>query len=95
MRLSPNEQHLITNIVQRSCKAHALYLFGSRTDDTRKGGDIDLFLELNEAITLKQQLQLQYQLTSACDTHLDLLVKNPTSQDTPFFNIGRQGIRLL
>jgi uncharacterized protein len=95
MRLSTLEQTTIKSLVQRACSAQALYLFGSRADDARKGGDIDLFLEPTETLTLKAQLQLQYQLMNACNTSIDLLVKNPSKAETPFFSLARQGIRLL
>jgi uncharacterized protein len=95
MRLSPHEQTTIKSLVLKACQTRALYLYGSRIDDARKGGDIDLFLEPTTALTLKEQLQLQYQLMSACDTQIDLLVKNPSKAETPFFSLARQGIRLL
>jgi predicted nucleotidyltransferase len=95
MRLSPEEQTAIKSLVLKACHAQALYLYGSRVDDTRKGGDIDLFLEPTTALALEEQLQLQYQLISACDTQIDLLVKNPSKTETPFFSLARQGIRLL
>ena len=95
MRLSPQEQTAIKSVVLKNCQAQALYLYGSRVDDTRKGGDIDLFLEPATTLTMKEQLQLQYQLISACDTQIDLLVKNPQRDETPFFSLARQGIRLL
>lgn len=95
MRLSQHEQTIIKNLVSRSCHSAALYLYGSRVDDSRKGGDIDLFLEPLQALSLKEQLQLQYQLISDSDTQVDLLVKNPLKAETPFFSLARQGVRLL
>jgi uncharacterized protein len=94
MRLRPFEHQAITHIVQETDRDAALYLFGSRTDDQRKGGDIDLFLEPSIPLDLRAQLKLQQRLMSACDSKVDLLVKNPTQTETPFFSLARQGIRL-
>jgi predicted nucleotidyltransferase len=45
MRLSSFEkQSIITNFKARFPNSK-LYLFGSRIDDTKKGGDIDLYIE--------------------------------------------------
>ena len=33
-----------------------IYLFGSRVDDALKGGDIDLFIELDMILTVKEVL---------------------------------------
>ena len=45
MRLTEFEQNTISKHFE-SFFAHAeLYLFGSRVDDTKKGGDIDLYIE--------------------------------------------------
>jgi uncharacterized protein len=95
MRLTSQEQITIKSLVQQACTVGALYLYGSRTDDARKGGDIDLFLEPTQALTLKEQLQLQYQLMSACNTQIDLLVKNPARAETPFFDLASQGMQLI
>ena len=49
MRLSTQEQKsIITNFKQIFPYAK-LYLFGSRVDDTKKGGDIDLYIETHSS----------------------------------------------
>lgn len=52
MRLREYEHQILT----KHCNAlfpHAhLYLFGSRTDDKKRGGDIDLYLETDDKTNL-------------------------------------------
>ncbi len=57
-------------------------------------GHIDLFLDATQAIDLKTALTLQYRLTAACDTKVDLLVKTPDQADQPIHQIARRGMRL-
>jgi|GEM_PF-241547 predicted nucleotidyltransferase len=44
MRLDDNEKNLIVTTVENIFGKAKVYLFGSRLDDTKKGGDIDLFI---------------------------------------------------
>ena len=44
MRLSISQIESIQKIFQDIFKKGEIYLFGSRVDDTKKGGDIDLYI---------------------------------------------------
>jgi predicted nucleotidyltransferase len=44
MRLKNNEIQAIKTTFNAIFKHGAIYLFGSRVDDTKKGGDIDLYI---------------------------------------------------
>lgn len=44
MRLSTYETELIKSRVQTVFGEALIYLFGSRVDDSKKGGDIDLYI---------------------------------------------------
>jgi uncharacterized protein len=44
LRLSIQETSLIKNKVQTIFGDSIVYLFGSRVDDTKRGGDIDLYI---------------------------------------------------
>ena len=51
MRLSSFEIDTIKGAVNRFAPEAAVYLFGSRTDDTKRGGDIDLLLMSKEKLS--------------------------------------------
>jgi len=44
MRLSKTEQQIIKDAVLSIDPQARIYLFGSRADDTKRGGDIDLLI---------------------------------------------------
>lgn len=44
MRLYENQINVLKNKLQSISSTAQLYLFGSRVDDTKKGGDIDLLI---------------------------------------------------
>lgn len=51
MRISPKHMQTIREVVSRECGSTArVRLFGSRLDDTGRGGDVDLLVELDEAV---------------------------------------------
>lgn len=58
-----------------------VYLFGSRLDETKKGGDIDvLLIPRNKVKPLKLSLKIQARFFSKCEERIDVV----TYQDTPF-----------
>jgi predicted nucleotidyltransferase len=52
MRLKENEIIQIKQSFESVFQTGKIYLFGSRIDDTKKGGDIDLFLEIEDKTNL-------------------------------------------
>ncbi len=48
MRLTYSEQKIIKKYFKDIFNKGQLYLFGSRVDDNKKGGDIDLYIISNE-----------------------------------------------
>ena len=57
MRLDTNEVETIREEIQQSDPAAEIYLYGSRTDDSARGGDIDLWVR-SSRITYRDTLRL-------------------------------------
>ena len=95
MRLNTKELQALRAILGELDPAGRLYLYGSRVDDSRRGGDINLYLQASRPIDLKTRLRTQYRLQQACDTRVDLLVKNPAQPELPIHQIAvEQGLLL-
>jgi predicted nucleotidyltransferase len=94
MRLNPKDVATFQEMLRETDPAGRAFLFGSRVDDRRRGGDIDIYLEASRHIDIRTALALEYRLTSVCDEKVDLLVKNPGQADQPIHVIARQGIPL-
>jgi len=95
MRLSTRELQALRAIIGELDPAGCLYLYGSRADDARRGGDIDVYLQASRLIDLKTRLSTQYRLELACDTRVDLLIKNPGQPVQPIHQIAMaQGVLL-
>ena len=62
MRLTNTEASVIKDLIAKVDPVGTIYLFGSRADDNRKGGDIDIFLEASRQIEFKDILLLQHRL---------------------------------
>ncbi len=94
MRLSAREIQAVRKVLHKADAKGSIYLFGSRVNDDKKGGDIDLFFEASTQLDLKTKLFLEYQLATLCGTKVDLLVKNPSQENKAIFDIARQGVPL-
>jgi predicted nucleotidyltransferase len=53
MRLDPKIRAYFRSVFSEKIPGSTVYLFGSRTDDTAKGGDIDLLVLTSEKIDKK------------------------------------------
>jgi len=94
MRLRPQETQAIRQVLLNADPQGRIFLFGSRMNDEKKGGDIDVFFEASKNLELKTKLTLEYQLTTLCETKVDLLIKNPEQEEKAIFGIARKGIPL-
>ena len=94
MRLNQQEIKTVREVLYSTDPKGHLWLFGSRADDTKKGGDIDLYFETSRPINMKKTLQLEYQLASRCGVKVDLLIRNQTDAEQPIHTIAKQGIAL-
>ena len=71
-----------------------VWLFGSRVDDARRGGDVDLYVETNKVNTLLTKLRCKILLEECLDLPVDLIVKDQ-SKDDPIYQIAkREGVQL-
>ncbi len=95
MRLTASQIEIIRQATRQSFGAGAsVWLFGSRADDARRGGDVDLYIEATEKNTLIPALRCKIALEDSLDLHVDLIVKEQ-GKDKPIYQIAKtQGVRL-
>ncbi len=74
MRLTSKEIHTIKTTVNRFFEDSSVYLFGSRVDDSRKGGDIDLYIETGEKDTYTKKLRVKSILEDLLYKPVDIVI---------------------
>lgn len=75
MRLTEKEVNVITNQILLSDPQAKIFLFGSRTSDTAKGGDIDL-LVISDKIGFLEKTKIRVGIFSQMEEQrIDLVVK--------------------
>ena len=84
MRLSPATCQAIRSNVAKMIPEADCYLFGSRTDDTLKGGDIDLLILTPEKLPLTQISRLRRSILNQIGEQKLDLVHFTTSSRHPF-----------
>lgn len=95
MRLTPTQHQCILHATHQNFGDDAnVWLFGSRVDDTRRGGDIDLYVETTQVSTLLSALRCKIALEESLDLPVDLVVKEP-GKSKPIYQIARKtGVQL-
>ena len=95
MRLSKSEINIIKNV---ACEVWGdqtmIYLFGSRTDDSKKGGDIDLFVDLEAEQEPKKIMLQKAEFLGKLDfllgeQKIDLLVKTHYNNYLPIIRTAQ------
>jgi len=82
-------------------KGDKIWLFGSRVDDSKKGGDIDLYIETNYNdlfIVTRKEIEFIANLKKIIgDQKIDIVINIlPRNQQLPIYNEARNtGIQLL
>ena len=94
MRLTPDQVRIITRNIQQHFGDRArVWLFGSRVDDRKKGGDVDLYVETDH-VGLLPELRCKLGLEEALDLHVNLIVGTP-GRDNPIHHIAKaEGVPL-
>lgn len=76
MRLSAVERTAIKSAATEVFgRAAEVRLFGSRADDRSRGGDIDLYVEVDQPVTLKDEARFQKRICDSIgDQKVDVVV---------------------
>jgi len=96
MRLTPEQISSILTVVHQWSTGNAVVsLFGSRLNDHAKGGDVDLLIEAEEAISLLDRARIKMTLEKVLCLPVDIVSKTHSDQGTPFQRIAQaSAIRL-
>lgn len=99
MRLSADQIHIIKQTAQRVLGHSArVILFGSRVDDSKRGGDIDLLFETDQPLTNRAAvLDAIYVglIRQLGDRKIDILLKDPSTPASPVLQAAqRTGVPL-
>lgn len=90
MRLSTEQTRQITRTVSQLTGGSAdVYLFGSRLDDTARGGDIDLLLESAAPLGLIQRARIKMELEAQLGLPVDIVEHVRDTPATPFQSLAR------
>lgn len=90
MRISPEKIATIIQTTRSVAGQNAeVWLFGSRLDDARKGGDIDLLIESAPVAGLMERARIKNRLEQKLQLPVDVLATRPGAKDSPFVSIAR------
>jgi predicted nucleotidyltransferase len=99
MRLTAEQAEIIRSTARKHLGSGTrVWLFGSRTDDAARGGDIDILVEAAHLPenAFMASIRLEVDLQNALgDQKIDILMSKPGGTETPIHRIARQnGIEL-
>ncbi len=100
MRLSHKDISIITDTFQEYFNSGKIYLFGSRVDDSKKGGDLDLYIEYDKptsfAAFYSQIKHFRKQVFKKLNFYkVDVVYTYPKREERGIDKEGRNGILLF
>ena len=96
MRLSAHDRLAIQRATAEVAGPDArVFLFGSRTRDEMRGGDIDLLVELPAVRSTDERLQVSIRTAARLqrligERKIDVLVADPLTPETPLLRAARE-----
>lgn len=96
MRLSKRVISILQDNIKKSFGDVNIYLFGSRTDDNKRGGDIDLAIDTNiskQEFRKKKSLFLSLLMRIDFDYKIDIVSLN-TKDELLYSEIQKNNIRI-
>ena len=96
MRLNESDIIIIKKSILNYISDAKIMLFGSRVDDSKKGGDIDIYVETNQSLPLITKLKILTDIEmGGVLRRVDLVIKSKDSKHQPIFDtIKKEGILL-
>lgn len=91
VRIPQTTRQSIKSLVSKRVPNSECYLFGSRTLDDAKGGDIDLLLLTPEQISLRQILTLRREILNQIGEQKIDIVNFPKTSNHPFLKVAMDG----
>ena len=93
MRLKDSEVKVIKNSILEKDNNARIYLFGSRVDDNKKGGDIDI-LVLSNKLSYSDTISIKRKIFDEIDEQkIDIVIKSDVKE--PFIDmIYKKSIQL-
>jgi len=96
MRITENEKNVIIDAVKNIDPDARLWLFGSRADDSKKGGDIDIAIfseEINNDVMKKIQVR-RFICNRIGEQSIDIITSSDGKE--AFFRLAvEEGIKLI
>ena len=96
MRLSKKTIKILQDNIKKSFGEVNIYLFGSRTDDTKKGGDIDIAIDTSlsrQEFRKKRALFLAHLIRLDFDYDIDVVNYN-TNDELLYNEIRESSVKL-
>jgi predicted nucleotidyltransferase len=93
MRITEAEKNIITTAVHNADFGAHIWLFGSRVDDAKKGGDIDIAI-LSEKIKLLERIKIRRNIVDVLgEQKIDIVVSSSGAE--PFFRLAvEKGVQI-
>jgi len=95
MRISDEQTNFLKNEILGIVPEAAVYLFGSRVDDRKKGGDIDVMILSDKKLSWKEKSRIRWEFYDKFgEQKLDIMSATFNERDSFKELVIQEGIRL-